>query len=201
MININDREKIKKTGWVIKLRINGEEKIILKSEKQNSDIFRGNVLKYKVNRKFIKKENNQDVLCDNIIIVEEKKEKDILLDNVIDPNLIKVFRGGESIIINSLDMYDKTGKRKDEYLDDNCEIEYKYLKWELKEEDGKCVECTDQEKKAYVLDNFIKPELINKFKNTEKAVLNPAENAGDYQKELKEIEKLSYSDLKKVKIK
>jgi hypothetical protein len=127
---------------------------------------------------------------------EYKREGDIYIGNVfsdyknkkIDANKIKICRGGNTVTINSKDMLPED------------HIEYKYLKWEVKEENGKCIECTEQEKKDYIIENLIKPKLIEKYKNTEKVITDPEGKAEDYNNELTIIETLSYEEIKKYKI-
>jgi hypothetical protein len=155
MININDKEIINKIGWLLDVRRGGIILEINRKDKQENDIFIGNVI---------------------------DKNKNI------DPNKIKICRGGEAITINS----------KDKLLNDH--IEYKYLKYELEEVDGKVV-YNEEMAKEYILNNFIKPRLIEKYKNTEKAITDPAGNNADYQAELQTIEILGYEDLKKYKVK
>jgi hypothetical protein len=172
-----DIKNCEKTGWLYDYRRGGRLLDIEKKNRQDNDIWVGDVLQYKVKR------NN------NEIIVDELKEDDIEINRFPHPEKERVCRGGKTI---------KAVNTKEKQKGD--QEEYKYLKWEVKEESGICVECTEQEKKDYFIEKIIKPRLKSKYMNTEEAITNPTENAENYQNELATIEALSYEELKKYKV-
>lgn len=96
--------------WLIKKRTGGEFLEINKNDIQETDIISGAVLKFKVKR------NNE------IIIIErsEKLETDELLEFIHPENMIRVYRGGTSILTIGTDFNHETEA-----------IEHNYTKNEL----------------------------------------------------------------------
>lgn len=70
------------------------------------------------------------------------------------------------------------------------EILEKPIHHDYKLQEDSIVLMNETEKKDYWIENFAKIQLINKYKNTEKAITDPTENAQNYENELAVIQAL-----------
>jgi hypothetical protein len=183
-----------KNGWLYDYRRDGEIIEIPKSEKQENDIWIGQILHYKINRpttkiEIIKNEEGKnvekEVIKDNILIVKEKQKNDIVLENIITDRIL-ICRGG-----NTIKAINFKNKKEGDIE------EYKYLSYEL-EEVGKEVKYNEEMAKEYIIEKFIEPKLERKYLTTKNMILNANKAKQDYENELKEIKEKTYKEIKKI---